>query len=188
MRPAGVHGDVAGDGAGELARRIGGVEEAVDRGGVGDGDVGDARLDAGDAIGLVDVQHAGHAGDAEHDGVFERQGAAAERRPGAARHHLDLVVVAVAEDLAHLLGAFGQHHGKRQAAIGGERVGLEGAAPLLVGNEGRLRDELLELPDDLVPAGEDRAIGLGKGQKRHCGSKDLVGSASNRAFSRFTSR
>ena len=43
MRAARVHADVAGDGAGELARRIGRVEEALMRDRAGDAEIGDAR-------------------------------------------------------------------------------------------------------------------------------------------------
>ena len=96
--------------------------------------------------------------------VFERQRAARERGAGAAWHHLDLVVVAVAQDRAHLLGAAGQHHGERHAAIGGERVGFEGAAALGIGDQHRIGHELLELPDDLVTAAEDRLVGLRQGE------------------------
>ena len=50
MRPAGIHRDVARDGAGELARRVGGVEEALVRDGARDGEVGDAGFDPGGPV------------------------------------------------------------------------------------------------------------------------------------------
>ena len=164
MGAARIHGDIAGQGAGELARRIWRIEEVVRRGGIGDGAIGDAGLDPGHAVHLVDGEHAVHARDAEHDRIFERQGPARQRGAGAARDHLDLMVVAVAQHLAHLLGAAGQHDGERHAAIGGERVGLEGAAAFLIGDQGRVGHELLQLPDDLVAAAEGRRIGLGQSE------------------------
>ena len=94
MRAAGVHGDVAGDGAGELARRIGRVEEARMRDRLGDGEVGDAGLHARGAVVEIDVEDAVHLGDAEDDGVLLREGAAGERGAGAARHDLDAIGVA----------------------------------------------------------------------------------------------
>ena len=106
--------------------------------------------------------------------ILEWQRAAGERGAGAARHHLDLGVVAIAEDLAHLLGALGQHHGERHAAIGGERIGLEGAAALEIGDQGRARRELPELPDDLVAAAEDCFVWLRQSEQRHRGSKGRV--------------
>ncbi len=52
----------------------------------------------------------------------------------------------------------GQHDGERQAAIGGQRVGLVGAAAFLVGDQARLGHELPKLLDDVVPAREHRRI------------------------------
>ena len=120
---------------GELARRIRGIKEAFCRDGIGDGDIGDAGLDAGRAVAHVDGEHFGHARDAEHDRVFERQRSTAERRAGATRDDLELSIVAEAEHPAYFLGACGQHHGKRDAAIGGERVSLEGSASFAVDDQ-----------------------------------------------------
>ena len=174
MGAAGVRGDVAAERAGELARRVWRIEEAMHRSGIGNGDIGDAGFDPRHAVRLVYRQHPRHARDAEHDGIFERQRAAGQRGAGAARHHLDLVVVAIAEDRAHLFGARRQHHGERHAAIGGERVGLEGAAALGIGDQGRIGRELPELPDDLVPAAKNRFIGFRQSEQRHRGSKGRV--------------
>ena len=167
MRAAGIGGDVAADGAGDLARRVGRVEIAVARDRIGDGRIGDAGLDLSHAVGEVDGQQLVHARNTQHDRVFERQRATRERGARPARHDLDVVLVAVAEDGAHLLGVRRQHHRQRQAAIGGERVGLEGAAPLLVGDQARARSNLLQLLQDLVPALQDREIRAGQGDMRH---------------------
>ena len=66
MRAARVHRDVAGDGAGELARRVGGVEEPVLLHRAGDGEVGAARLHPDEAVVVVGLEHPVHPGDAEH--------------------------------------------------------------------------------------------------------------------------
>ena len=60
MRAAGIHVDVAADHAGELARRIGCVKEALIRHRVGDADIGHAGLHGGATIGVVDVQDLVH--------------------------------------------------------------------------------------------------------------------------------
>ncbi len=167
MRAAGIGGDVAADGAGDLARRVRRIEEAFGCGGLGDADIGEAGLDAGNAVGRVDRQNLVHAREAEHDRVLERQRAAAKRGAGPARHDLDVVLVAEAQDLADLLGGGRQHDRERQAAIGGERVGLEGAAPFLVGDHARVGSELFELLNDVVPAREHRGIRGRKADMRH---------------------
>ena len=98
MRAAGIGGDIAADGAGDLARRVGRVKEAVARDRIGDAGIGDAGLDMRHAVGEVDGEHLAHAREAQHDRVFERQGPAGERGAGPARHDLDVVLVAEAED------------------------------------------------------------------------------------------
>ncbi len=167
MGAAGIGGDVAAHGAGDLARRVGRIEEAVGRRRLGDADIGDAGLDAGDAVGGVDLEHLGHAREAEHERVLERERAAAQRGAGSARHDLDVIVVAEAQDLAHLFGGGRQHDGERQAAVGGERVGFEGSASLLVGNQARLGHELAQLLDDVVPEREHRGVRGRKADLRH---------------------
>ena len=170
MRAAGIGGDIAADGAGDLARRVGRVEIAVAGDRIGDGRIGDAGLDMRHAVGEVDGEHLAHARETQHDRVFERQGPSGERGACPARHDLDVVLLAKAEDGAHLLGILRQHDGKRQAAIGGERVGLEGAPPFLIGNQDRAGSNLLQLLQDVVPALQDREIRAGQGDMRHQGS------------------
>ena len=51
MRAAGIVGDIAAEGAGELRGRVGRIEEAVRRHRLGDREIGDAGLDAGVAVG-----------------------------------------------------------------------------------------------------------------------------------------
>ena len=66
--------------------------------------------------------------------VGRRQGAAAQGGTRAARHHLQLVLVAVLEDLRHVLGRARQHDGQRDLPIGGQRVSLERAPAFLLGD------------------------------------------------------
>ena len=163
MGAAGVHGDVAGDGAGELARRIGRVEEALVRDRLADAEVGDAGLDAGGAVLEVDLEHAVHLGDAEDDRVLRRDRAARERGAGAARHDLEPCSWQKRSTADDLLGRRRQHDRQRQPAVGGQRVGLVGAALVLRGHESLGRDKAGEAGDDLVAAGEDaldRAWGM----------------------------
>ena len=89
MRAAGVHADIAGDGAGELRGRIGRVEEALMRHRLADGEIGDAALHARRPVVEIDAEHAIHLGDADDDGVLLRDGAAGKRGAGAPRHDLD---------------------------------------------------------------------------------------------------
>ena len=72
MGAAGVHRDIAADGAGELRRRVGGVEEAAVANGIADGEIGDAGFDAGGAVREVDFEDAGHLADADDDRILLR--------------------------------------------------------------------------------------------------------------------
>ena len=76
VRATRVHADVAGERAGELARRVGRIEEALRFDRLADAEIGDADLDAGHAVGIVDLQHPAHARNADHDGVLGGQRAA----------------------------------------------------------------------------------------------------------------
>jgi hypothetical protein len=122
---AGIHADIAADGAGKLRTRIGRVEEAFGRNGLGNVDVGDARLHRRRAVGKIDIQNAVHLGETENDRVLLRDRPAGERRAGAARDDGDAVAVAVFQHGRHLLGGLRQCDGERHAAIGDEGIGLE---------------------------------------------------------------
>src|SRR5262249_32670410 len=61
VRAARVHADVAGERTGELARRVGRVEEAPVLDGVADAEVGDADLHARHTVHVIDLEHAAHA-------------------------------------------------------------------------------------------------------------------------------
>jgi transposase InsO family protein len=81
-----------------------------------------------------------------------------------ARTHLALQKDAPAEHPAYFLGARGQHHGKRDAAIGAKRACLEGSASFAVDDQAGRGDYFLELPDDLVPTRKNRGVRLWKGK------------------------
>ena len=117
---AGVHRDVAGDGAGELARRVGGVEEILVLDRRRDAEVGAAGLHPDEAVLGIDLEDLVQPRDAR--AARSPPWAAPRRRgcPRAARHHRDALGVADAQDGGDLLGGGGQHHRQRRAAVGGE--------------------------------------------------------------------
>ena len=175
MGAAGIHADIAGDGAGELRGRVGGVEEAVFGHRRRDREVGDARLDADRAVGNVDGEDARHLRHADDDRVLLRDGAARERGAGAARHHLDAERPTGAQHGRHLLSRARQRHGERHPAIGGERVGLVGAPLVFPRHQTVMRQQRGERGDDLVAAREDRGVGRGEGDLRHGRPADMGG-------------
>jgi hypothetical protein len=70
--------------------------------------------------------------------------------------------VAEAHHGGDLRGRGGQHHGERDPAIGGERIGLEGPALVLGGDQRFARHQPAQAPQNLLAAGEDRLVGGGK--------------------------
>jgi hypothetical protein len=163
MGAAGVHGDVAGDGAGELARRVRRVEEALVRDRGRDGEVGDPGFDPGGPVLEIHVEDARHLRDADHDRVLLRDRASGERGAGAPRHDLDALLVAEAEHRCDLGGRGRQDDRQRNPPVGCEAVGLEGP-PFVKARDERLgRYELGEAREDLIPLGENTGVGFGKG-------------------------
>ena len=104
VRPAGVGGDVAADGAGPLARRVGGVVVARRLQVIGQPDVDDARLDHGVAVAEVDFEDPLHPRQGDHDAAADRQAAAGQARARPARQERDAVLVADLDDRDDLLG------------------------------------------------------------------------------------
>jgi len=138
VHAARVLGHVAADGAGDLARRIGGVVEAGPLHRLGDAKVGDPRLSADGAVLVVDLQDAVELAEPEHDAVGERQGAARERGPGPARHHLDAAPVAQTEDRRDLGRGLRQHDQERPLPVGGQAVGFV-SPKLVLGDDDAVR-------------------------------------------------
>ena len=114
MHPAGILGDIPADRAGDLARRVGRIVEAQILHRVGDAEIGHARLSDHAAVGHVDVENLVELAHAKKDAVGKRQGAARERRSGAARDDLDFVGGAIAQDLDDLRRRLRKHgdHGR----------------------------------------------------------------------------
>ena len=162
VRAARVHADVAADHAGELAGRVGGVEEPLPRHRVGDADVGHPGLHHGAAVGIVDVEDAVHPHQPDHHRIRQRQRAAGQRGAGAARHHAHAVGVAEAHDGGDLLGGLRQHHGERHLAVGGQAVGLVGLQRIGSAITAVVGSSAAQAGDDGVAAGQH--VGLGFGQ------------------------
>ena len=181
VRAARVHADVAGERAGELARGVRGVEEVARLDGLADAEIGDADLDPGDAVDVVDLEHAVHARHADHHRVLGRQSPARQRGARAARHHLDVVLVAVGEHAGDLLGGARQHDRERHAPIGRQRVRLVGAAAVLVADHRGGADQPPQILHDRVAPRHDRGIGLRQGHMGHGSLSLLAGSRRLRA-------
>ena len=81
-----------------------------------------------------------------------------ERGAGAARHDVDAGVAAEPHDARDLVGRARQDDGERQPAIGGQRVGLEGAPPGEVGDQAVGGQDRRQAGKDRVAAGEDRGV------------------------------
>ena len=156
-----VLGHVAADGAGDLARGIGRVIEALVGHRVGNGEVGDAGLGDDATVGVIDLEDAVELGEPEDDAVCERQRPARERGPGAPRHHLHPLGVAQGEDARDLIGGLGQDHRERHLAVGGQPVAFVRAQRVLIGNHALAGNDGPEGLDDSRPLGDDRPVGLG---------------------------
>ena len=161
VHAAGILGHVAADGAGDLARGIGGIIEAFVLHGVGYREVGDAGLRHHAAVGEIDVEDAVELAEAEQDAVGERERAARERGAGAARHHLQLMLAAITQHARHLLRVAGQDRQQRQLAIGRQAVGFIDAALVFVGDHALARHNSPEIAGDRGAAGDDIAVGIG---------------------------
>ena len=159
VHPARVLGDVAADGAGDLARRIGRVVEPARRDRIGDGKVGHAGLRDDAAVGVVDVEDAVELAEAQDDAVSERQRAARERGPGAARHHLHAALVAQPEHPRDLRGGLRQDHRHRKLPVSAQTVALVRPERVLIGDHALAGDDLGERGDHRVATLENRAVG-----------------------------
>ena len=125
---------------------------------LGDGEIGDAGLHHGDAVGEVDLADALEFCHAEEDAVAERQRASGQRGAGAARHHFDAVPVAIAQHAGDLIGGARQHHHHRKLTIGGEAIGFV-RPHLPFGIDYRFRRQHgAERPYDLAAATENLRV------------------------------
>ena len=158
MHAAGILRDIAADAAGDLRRRIGRVIEALLLDRLRHRQIGDARLDHGDAIVVVDLADMVEFAEAEEDAVAERQRAARQRSAGAARHDLDALLVAIGENGRDLRRGLRQYHHHGQLPIGGQPVAFERPHPLFGGDDAFARHDALEGRDNLAAALEHRLV------------------------------
>ena len=152
MHAAGILRHVAADGAGDLRGRVRRIIEAGVRHRVAHGEIGDAGLHHRDAVVVVDLADAVELRHAEQHAVGQRQRAAGQRGAGAARHHLDAIVVAVAQHRGDLCGGLRQHHHHRQRLVGGEPVGFVGPHLALGGDHPLARHDRPQCRHDLLAA------------------------------------
>jgi hypothetical protein len=157
MHAARVLGDVAADGAGDLARRIGRVVQAEGRGDIGDRCVAHPRLHDCDARARIEPHDPHELRHGEQHAVAQRQRAARKAGAGAARHHRNAACRASLEDALDLLLGLGERHDHRHPPIGGKPVAFIGPGVFLFPQHGALRHELaqpahhLALPRDVDP-------------------------------------
>ena len=141
MNPARILGDIPADRTSDLARWVGRIVEAETLHGVGNTQIGHARLSDHAAVGHIDVENLVELAHAKKNAIRERQGAARERCSGAAWDDLDLVRGAIAQDLDDLRRRLGKHGDHRRLAIGGQPVTFEGAQFVLMVDDALARDE-----------------------------------------------
>ncbi len=84
-----------------------------------DREIGDAGLGDDDAVVEIDLADALEFPESQQHAIGERQRATRQRGAGAARHHLDALLMAIFQDLRDLLGGIRQHHDHRRLAVGG---------------------------------------------------------------------
>jgi hypothetical protein len=150
VRPAGVLRDVAPDRADDLARGVW-REEVRRRDRLRHRDVGHARLDENAAIGDVHLEDAAKPRQPDQHALLDRQRAAGEAGPGAARDPRHLLLVAGAHDPGDLVRRARQHDGHRARRVLEQPVRLIGRELPLV------RDEVLA-PDYASQPCQERAI------------------------------
>ena len=121
------------------------------------------------AVVEVDLEHAVHARDADDDAVGRRQGAPAQRRTRAARHHLESVLWQYLRTRDTSSVVRGSTTASGMLPIGGERIGLEGAPTVLVGDHAFEADQRLKILDDGAAPVEHCPIGLRHPRQRHSG-------------------
>ena len=171
VRPAGVFGRVASDGAGLLARRVGRIEQPVLRRNQGQLLVDHARLDQGGHGDLVDLQDAAHAGDLQRDSAADGHRAAGQASAGSARHDRDVVSGRDLDHRRHMLGRRCEDDRVRHGSLD-RAVALEDAQVV-----GRIDHRLP--PDDAAQLfdhglGEHHAIGASSSGLRSKASKRRV--------------
>ena len=124
VRSAGIGGHVAADGAGALARRIGGKVVTGAGQGLRELQVGHARLDQGHPVAEIDLKDLVHAREHDDHAAAQRQAAAGQAGSGPASNHRRAVLLAQPHDLGNLLRGTGQYHRVGPAPLDREGVAI----------------------------------------------------------------
>src|SRR5262249_1899891 len=106
---AGVGGDVAADGAGPLAGRVGGKVIPVRLQVIRQPQVDHARVDDGVAVAVIDLEDALHPCQRQDDPAADGQAPSGEAGPGPAGQEGYVEFVADADDVHDLLGGGREH-------------------------------------------------------------------------------
>ena len=158
-----VFRDVAADRTGDLAGRIGRVVEPAPLDRLRDGEVGDAGLHHGDAVLVVDVEHALELAHAQQHRIGQRKRSARKRGARPTRYDLDALGMAPAQHGGNLFHRFGQHHQHRRLAIGGEPVRFPRTQRVGLRDHAFAGHDRLHRGDDAVALGERALVGRGHG-------------------------
>ena len=126
MHAAGVEGDIAADGADELARWIRSVIEAVALRGLGYLQIDRPGLDHGDSLAGIQPENPVETIESNDDPVLNRQRTSREAGSAAAGHEGNAVVMTGSHRGDHLLGALGKDHCPRTGFEGGQGIRLIG--------------------------------------------------------------
>ena len=109
VRAAGIFGDVAANGAGLLARRIGSKIETIRFGGECEIEINDAWLNDRALIFRIECKDAVHARENDHDSTSPGQRAAGKAGARAAANNRDVVLCGEFCDLRDLLRGSGKN-------------------------------------------------------------------------------
>jgi len=126
MHPASVLGDITADAARDLRGRIGGIVETLRRGGLGNGQVADPRLDPRGAIERIDGEDAIQPGKNQQDPVGDRQRAAGQTGARAARHHRNASLMTEPQHRLDLFDVLRQDHQPGRLPDHRQAITLEG--------------------------------------------------------------
>jgi hypothetical protein len=124
VRPARIGRDVAADGAGALARRVGREVKALAPDVIGEPKIDDPGLHHGVAIAVVDFEDPLHAREGNHHAAADRQAAAGQAGAGAARQERHVQLVARLDDGHDLLGRSRKNDDIGLVLFDGEAVAL----------------------------------------------------------------
>ncbi len=161
MHAAGILGDVAADGAGNLTARVGRVIQAERRGGLADRQVAHAALDDGRAGQRIHRQDFIESRERDRDSEAVRERAARKSRARAARHHGDSQPVTGAQRRRELFLVRRQRDDHGQHPKGRQTVAFVGLSLLAAREQDGRRQHLGQRRVHLVaPRCERRGVEL----------------------------